>query len=297
MSQSLQWIAPDGTTINFTTDGSSDYKFLKAYDGFSMIPTSHITIRSPYLDGSAVQDTRIEERNVSFRIMIVADDLPELESNILALTRSLNPKLGTGVLVFTQDGGSIYALACRGNNTPSLSTTSRGRTWQEASIDLIAFNPFWYDPDPTVATLATLTGGFTFPLTSPFTFGTASPAITLNNPGDVSTPVTIAFYGDITNPSISFTAIVGGVSVTKTITATLTMSAGDSFIITTGPGSPTVRYLHGTSDDNGFEYISDASVLTLQIQPGDNVIDFSASAAIGADAYCGISFYPQYSGV
>lgn len=297
MSQSLQWIATDGTTIDFTTDSTSDYRFLKGYDGFAKIPVSHQVIRSPYIDGSFPINSRIDERMVSFRVRITGDDLPDLESNILTLTRALNPKLGTGLLIFTQEGGSEYALACRGNNTPNLSTSARGRTWQEAIIDLIAFNPFWYDPTPTVETLATFTGGFTFPLSSPFTFGTASETSTITNPGDVASPFTLTFNGEITDPHMDFTTIVDGVSVTKFIDVDLALGSGEQLVITTGPGAPTVRYLHGGTDDNGFQYISDDSTLTLTILPGDNILDFTSSASIGDDAFCEVSYYPQYSGV
>lgn len=297
MAQGLVFTPASGSAITFSTTDGATYKFLKAYDGFSKIPSSHQVIRSPYLDGSFPLNSRIDERYVSFDIMITASTMALLEAAILDLTTALNPKLGTGVLTYTQEGGTVYALNCRGNNTPSLSATVRGPTWQKATIDLIAFNPFWYNPTITSETLATFTGGFTFPLTSPYTFGTASETATITNNGNVASPFTLVFNGEIQNPTMTFTTVKDGVSTTKTIAATLTVAAGDTLTITTGPGAPVVTKVTSGTATNGFQYITSASDLTTQIEPGTNVLSFSSSTSIGATAYCQISFYEQFIGV
>jgi hypothetical protein len=291
MSQQLQWVTPDGlTTITFSRD-ALDYKLLREYDGFSKMSTTHQTFVSPYLDGSTPVNTKIEERHISFAIMINAVDLPTLEAQILALTQALNPKSGSGTLVYTQEGGAVYAITCRADNTPNLSTSVRGPTWQKATIDLIAFSPYWFDPVPVEENLAAFTGGMTSPITFPMTFGTATQQATVTNTGDVAAPCTITIHGAITNPRLD------NLTTGEYISATLTIAEGESLAIKTGPGAPTVRYLHGTSDDNGFQYLSDASTVTLLMEAGDNVLDFSASTSVGATAYCEVSFYPQFSGV
>jgi hypothetical protein len=296
MAQGLVFTPASGSAVTFSTTEGEIYKFLRAYDGFSKIPTSHQVIRSPYLDGSFPLNTRIDERMVSFSILITAATQALLDAAILDLTTALNPKLGTGVLTYTQEGGTVYALNCRANNTPSLST-SKGPTWQYATIDLIAFNPFWYNPTLTEETLATFAGGFTFPLTFPYTFGTASETATVTNGGNVASPFTLVFNGEIVNPVMTFTTVKDGVSTTKTISATLTIAAGDTLTITTGPGAPVVTKVTSGTATNGFQYIDSASDLTTQIEPGDNVLDFSSSSSIGATAYCSISFYEQFIGV
>ena len=297
MSQQLIFTPPSGDAITFNTAVGSTYKFLRAYDGFAKIPTSHQVIRSPYLDVAFPLNTRIDERYISFGIRISASTMPLLEAAILALTEALNPKLGTGVLTYTQEGGAVYALACRANNTPNLSLTSRGRTWQDATIDLIAFNPFWYDPTAEVVTLATFTGGFTFPLTSPFTLGTASEETTIDNPGSVASPFTLVIYGEVVNPNITFVTVKDGVTTTKTISATLTVAAGDTLTITTGPGAPVITKVTSGTATNGFQYMDSAADLTTQIEPGENVVSFASSTSIGATAYCTITYYKQYIGV
>lgn len=297
MAQGLVFTPASGDAITFSTTEGETYKFLRAYSGFATIPTTHQVIRSPYLDGSFPLNTRIDERTVSFDIMITASTQALLEAAILDLTTALNPKLGTGVLTYTQECGTTYALNCRGNNTPTLSATVRGATWQKATIDLIAFNPFWYNPTLTEETLATFAGGFTFPLTSPYTFGTASETATVTNNGNVASPFTLVFNGEIVDPVMTFTTVKDGVSTTKTISATLTIAAGDTLTVKTGPGAPTVTKVTSGTSTNGFQYIDSASDLTTQIEPGENVLDFSSSSSIGATAYCAISFYEQFIGV
>jgi hypothetical protein len=297
MSQQLVFTPPSGDPITFPTTVGSTYKFLRPYSGFAKIPTSHQVIRSPYLDVAFPETTRINERYVSFGIRISATTLPLLEAAILALTEALNPKLGTGVLTYTQEGGAVYALDCLANNTPDLSLNSRGRTWQDATIDLVAFNPFWYDPVPVTVVLATFTGGFTFPLTSPYTLGTASEETTIDNPGSVASPFTLVIYGEVVDPVITFTTIKDGVTTVKTISATLTVAAGDTLTITTGPGAPVITKVTSGTATNGFQYMDSVSDLTTQIEPGENVLSFASSASIGATAYCTVTYYKQYIGV
>ena len=290
MSQQVQWISPTGTTLTFSTAEGSALRFTRKYDGFGKINTDHQTFQSPLQDGITPVHTRIPERHISFEIKITAADLPSLEALELSLIQALNPMNGTGTLVYTQEGGSVYAIPCRGYNTPTFSTTERGPTWQQATLEFIAFYPFWISTTPITVPLAAFTGGFAEPLTSPFNFGLATNAATVTNIGDVACPAVIIFNGAITNPRLD------NLSTGEYIAAIMDLLSGEQIIITTGPGAPSVRYLHGTSNDNGFQYLSDDSIM-FWLQPGDNDLDFSASSSVGSDASMSLTFYPQFSGV
>jgi hypothetical protein len=134
-------------------------------------------------------------------------------------------------------------------------------------------------------------------LTSPYTLGTASEETTIDNPGSVASPFTLVIYGEVVDPVITFTTIKDGVTTVKTISATLTVAAGDTLTITTGPGAPVITKVTSGTATNGFQYMDSVSDLTTQIEPGENVLSFASSASIGATAYCTVTYYKQYIGV
>ena len=292
MSQQVQWISPNGATLTFSTAEGAQYRFTKKYDGFSKHNTDHQCFQSPLQDGITPVHTRIAERHISFEVIISCpqSNLVLLESLVLQMVQAFYPQPGTGTLIYTQESGKQYGIACRGSNTPNLSMGQRGPTWQQVTIDLIAFWPYWVSTTPTIKSLNSFTGGFQEPIGTPFDFGLATETETVVNGGDVPTPAVITFNGSITNPRLDNLTTGEYISITKTL------GSGEQLIITTGPGSPSVRYIHGGVNDNGFQYIDDDTIFFM-LQPGNNILDFSASAAVGTDAAMTIEYYDQFSGV
>jgi hypothetical protein len=165
------------------------------------------------------------------------------------------------------------------------------------TIDLIAFDPFWYLYPNTIEYFGAGVP-VVFPYVFPWMFPGSDPSKTLTNLGNVPTGVTIQVDGEITNPSISRTYInSSGVSVTETLAFTLTMTAGEVLTITTEFGNKTITLLHDdrTYDTNPFQYLDSGSVF-WQMVPGDNLVTVSSSA-IEAGTMTSIEYASRYSGV
>jgi len=292
------WYSPAGVEIDFTTDDTATYKLLLGYDGISKIPCTHETQQAPYQDGLDWQGAHIDPREVSFDVLVSAPDLENLRVAIRNLTMALNPLAGPGWLVVTmEDGITEYSLKCIGNNTPSVNPRNRTGTKQYVTIDLIAFNPFFYSY-PSESTYFGAGTPVVFPFAMPWTFPVSTPTQNITNAGDVPAEATIIVSGAITNPTItrSYTDNYG-VTVSESLAFTLTMTAGEVLTITTGFGKNTITLLHDTGvyDTNPFQYLN-ANPKFWSLMPGDNLVSVTSSA-ISTGTSTGIEHASKYSGI
>ena len=113
--------------------------------------------------------------------------------------------------------------------------------------------------------------------------------ITINNAGNVDTPILITFSGEITDPVITNNTTGESLTIVKTI------NDGDTLIINTAFGSKSVQILSGGVYSNAFEYV-DPSSKFWQLVPGENDISYSATSE-GANAKGQLQYYQRYSGV
>lgn len=285
----LKWISPDGTEIEFSRD-ATDYKLQRNYSGLSDVPAIHQPTQAPYQDGQTLIDSVLDVREINFEIMIMAEDLETLQSQIRALSSAFNPKKGSGILSYTNEAGAEYWCYCIGNRTPKLSTSDRGLTWQRAYIDLIAHDPYWYSGTPNIKYLSSITTDF-FPFDISGNFlGWNSSTEIVTNSGDVAAPVTISIAGECVDP------ILTNVTTGEAISIDLSMSAGDLFVITTGYGNKTaVYYPSGGTSENGFPYLLSTSVL-WSLALGDNTITLT-NTSIAEGTYVSIEWREKYVGV
>ena len=283
------FVPASGSSIVFEKNAAT-YRLLKSYDGMSIELVTHLTQTAPYQQGQTRIDTRFEPREISFDIMIQAASLELLQAAVKDLAASLNPLLGTGHLLYEYEDGTTYTIHSIGNNTPTISPSNRGLTWQHAKIDLVCFDPFWYSSPPEIVYFEASGNAF-FPLDISSNFLGANGATnTLTNTGDVETPVTILISGEITNPVLTNT------TTDQSMNITLVMSAGDTFLITTAFGNKTATYTpSGGAAENGFKYF-DADSVFWQLNPGDNVVTLS-DLTIGSGCIVSIEWENRYSGV
>lgn len=292
----LRWYSPSGVEIEFSRT-SETYRLLKAYDGFSVAPITHLTRQAPFQHGATRINSHFEPREVSFDVRVTAPTLEDLQYAIRVLATALNPLPGEGTLVYTQEDGSEYVLYCIGNNTPNVSASDRTGTSQLVTINLIAYDPFWYSYPDSIAYFGA-GAPVVFPFSLPWMFPTSTPAQVLTNLGNVATDVTIITSGAITNPEYVRTYTDAyGVTTTETLAFTLTMTAGEVLTITTDPDNLTITLLHdnGTYDANPFQYLN-ADPAFWQLVPGDNIVGVNSSA-ISAGTETRIQYASRFSGV
>jgi hypothetical protein len=252
---------------------------------------------APYFDGEGIYDETLAPRDILFEYHLISDSNAARDLLIQTLKTAFNPKDKLGLLTLTLGGGILRSIWCIPNGEPyCLPGTARRPTRQIVQVKLRAPRPFFFDPEIKTATLASFSGGLSFPFRTPWTFGTASSTVTITNNGNVPTPVIITFHGDLTNPRVDITNIKDGIETTKFIKAVMTLAAGEVLRIDTSLGQHKVEYIVGSSNTNGFQYLDSESEF-FWLMPGDNLISFSSSSAIGASATCSIEYFEQYIGV
>ena len=293
----LTLYSPAGVQIEFSST-SEKYTLLRSVDGLSNPPGSPITRKAPYQDGSKLIDYRYEEREISFEIMVRGASREDLEYNKRVLSTALNALPGAGSLVITQEDGSDYMIYCVANgSTPHYSPSVHGDTYQRATIDLIAPDPFIYSYPNSITYFGAGTS-VVFPYQFPWQFPTSTPAQVCTNAGNLSSGVTIIVSGAITNPSISRTYTEpDGTVVTETLAFTLTMTAGEKLTITTGPGNKTITLLHDDDsyDSNPFQYL-DSGYVFWQMVPGENSVAVT-SAAIDSATTTSVEWASKFTGL
>lgn len=288
----LIWAASDGTTITLSKD-STDYRLLKPYSGFSEAPVTHQTVKSPYQDGESLIDSRLDPREISIPIMIIADTLTSLQAKVRALSKALNPLLGSGTLLFDYENGTRYRLTCIGDGTPQMDPSNRSATHQACIINLIAHQPFWESDTLNREDFMAAATDF-FPFSFPFLLGAENPSGTVTNSGDVSTPVTISIVGEVQDPCLT-RSITGETDVSMNIS--ITMTATERFVIVTGPGNPSATYYKsdGTIETGAFSYFDPDSVFWY-LEPGDNTVTLT-NVSIAAATYVSVEWRDRYVGV
>ena len=178
--QKLVWINSKETEINLT---SGDYGITE-WEGFSACDLEVQTQNVPFQDGSVFLDALLNNRELSVTLAI--NDGKDLEKRYRLrreLISALNPKLGEGYLIYTNDFISkrIKCLA----QMPVFPTHNSDKAGTpKASLSWTACDPYWEDVEE-----------------SKFSY-IAPKQVTINNEGDVPTQLKIELFSAITNPSI-----------------------------------------------------------------------------------------------
>jgi photosystem II stability/assembly factor-like uncharacterized protein len=179
--QKLVWINSKGTEINLT---SGDYGITE-WEGFSACDVEVQTQNVPFQDGSVFLDALLNNRELSVTLAI--NDGKDLEKRYRLrreLISALNPKLGEGYLIYTNDFISkrIKCLA----QMPVFPTHNSDKAGTpKASLSWTACDPYWEDLEETEVLIKK---------------GTVS---VIENNGDLKTPIQIKILnGNIENPII-----------------------------------------------------------------------------------------------
>lgn len=282
------WVSPDSTQIEFSKD-SGTYRLLKTYDGISTSPVVHQSVSAPYQDGATLMDSRFAPRNILFDVMVTAPTLTALQAATAALARALNPLEGEGYLLFEYENGTTYKIRAIGNNTPKVSPTVRGTTYQLVTVALICYDPFWYGSPPNICYFDT-SENLVYPFAYPFALPANGATQTITNDGNVQSPATIVFEGPLTNPGLY------NETTDTSFNVTLTLTAGETLTITTAFGNKTATMVHDDgAEENAFQYFDPDSVLWM-IQPGENIITLVYSS-IGEGSKTSILWEDRYSAI
>ena len=177
--QKLVWQNANGDTLDLT---SGSYGITE-WEGFS---NSSLNIQSqqvPFQDGAVFLDALIEPRELSVTLAMQDNNDLELRYQLRReLIHKLNPKLGEGYLVYTNDFIS-KRIKCVAQIPLFETHNSNDSGTPKASLSWVANEPYWEDLEETVVVISGLN--------------------TIQNNGDVSAQVEIIIPSGTTNPAIA----------------------------------------------------------------------------------------------
>lgn len=179
--QKLVWQNANGEEIDLTKDPFGITK----WEGFSNTGLNIQTQTVPFSDGAVYLDALLNQRELSVTLAINDEnDLYkryELKRKLIAV---LNPKMGEGYLIYTNDYLS-KRIKCVAQLPVFPTKNSDTKGTQKASLTWVACEPYWEDIEETEITIDE--GG----------------SVLIENVGDIPTPIKVELFNyDSINPEL-----------------------------------------------------------------------------------------------
>lgn len=287
----LRWISAEETEIIIETpsaDSLNPQYIYQTHSGFGGADSEISSQRGAYQDGEILKSVYLTARRLSIQFYIIADSLRNIQVRRRLISRIFNSRAGLGTLIWTQEDGTEYAISCIADSGSPSFTSDWSDKWQHVIVDFVAPDPCWYAYPTTEMHLAGLSGGAVFPAEFPIEFATQGATRVVENLGGIPAPIRISIAGPITNP------VLENLTTGQKLELTLDVASGESVEIDTTYGALYCRHIatDGTQT-NAMPYLSDDSEF-WQIEPGENVITYSATSG---SAEVMITFASRYTGV
>ena len=179
--QKLVWLNGNNDTIDLTKEPYG----VTEWNGFSSVELNVQSQQVPFQDGSVFLDALLNNRELSVTLAIHDEnDLEKRYRLRRELIHNLNPKLGEGYLIYTNDYIS-KRIKCIAKVPVFPTKNSNTRGTPKASLAWTACNPYWEDLEEKEVTFKV----DEFPV--------------IKNEGDVPAQMEIDFFtNNVKNPSI-----------------------------------------------------------------------------------------------
>lgn len=245
-------------------------------------------------DGCNAEDALLEPRQISLQVTIRTRDREKLYQLRRKIFRIINPKTynpktgkrGELLLYYTND---YKKYRIYGRVEDSVDFASRKANHDKTTISFLCVDPYWLDEHNSLEDIKNTSGGLTFPLVLPTTFGNTFYYKNIDNKGDTDTPVKIIYTGPAVNPKITNKTTGEFIKVNRTI------DEAERLVIDTGDGRQTVNLEtpHGTIDV--YNDI-DINSTFFNLIVGKNLIEYSSDSEISKDTVS-IEYVNRYTGV
>lgn len=240
---------------------------LEKIEGTGAPPLDIRSTKSPYQDGSSFVSAQFSDRDIAITGFIKSNKKQDMYERRRELIRILNPKLGPGKLVYSNDARS-YAITAIAEESPVFN--DRYVANQMFYLNFVANDPYWRDENQTVKGLRFEAGGLTFPLRLPTQFAFAAYRGNFMNTGDVETPVEIRYQGPALNP------IVESETTGEFIKVNYELTEHDTLIINTEFGNKRVEVVNADGTRTNVFHWIDLGSTFFQLQPGQNVLKYGS---------------------
>ena len=262
-----------------------NYNVIKI-EGLNPPPATINMSANTTMDGSSVNATKLESRNLVIYVVIEGD----IEANRIQLYNYF-PIKKTVTLYYSNGTRDVYI-----EGVVELIECDLFSNRQVAQISLICPNPYFKDVEFVVTNFSEISSEFEFPF-SIAESGIAFSEITQNirksivNASDVETGVEITLYatGTVVNP------VIYDVMRRTHMRLNFTMLTSDTVVINTNAGEKSITLIRSGVSSNALGYLQqDSSWFTLL--SGDNVFAYDAESGI-SDLQLTFKANILYSGV
>lgn len=300
MTHRLEYVSADRSiTISFDPNAESGpYMLLSNPRGIIRQPSSALSRRAPSQRGSTLTDILIGERSIPISVAILAASDSEYWNRREALVDALvvEPKDVTGgvpaagyLKLYRPGGLPTLQIPVVPDNSPQ----EAGRPDPFSLIVDIEFKAnqaYWEEEVQQSVQLAQAVGGFTFPMTFPFSPVSNNVQQTIVNAGNVATPILGRMYGGFTNGRLT------NVTTGEVLTYTGVVAAGDYIEIDTSFGRKRVEQVTAAGvRTNVMQNITVTTSKFWQLRRGPNVIKFDADVNPSGSAV--VLYQQRYAGV
>ena len=210
--QKLVWQNANGDTVDLT---SGNYGITE-WEGFSNAGLNVQSQQVPFQDGAVFLDALIEPRELSVTLAMQDNNNLELRYQLRReLIHILNPKLGEGYLIYTNDFTS-KRIKCIPQIPLFQNKNSNDSGTPKASLAWTACEPYWEDLEETVVNLE------------------SGRSYTIENEGDVKLGIKFnGLFSAVTNPMIK--------NITQNKTIKINGNVEEGLYINTNLGEKTVN--------------------------------------------------------
>jgi len=246
MPEQFVWTSGDGATTIDLTDESAGYSVNAAGTaGLRSVGYELTTTRYAGIDGEAVNAIHATPNEPTLGLLVEADGEADLRAKIRGLVRAMRPKVGAGTLTVSNETGDSRSLICYcTDGLPGQEDTSSilVGSWWRAALKFYAPDPWWLGDQQTISVGLGVGSNF-FPM----------PPVSLA-PSSVQGQFKVDL-SDSDSPAFPVWTIIGpGSSLVLTnnttghsLTVNQSLTAGQSLVIDTRPGSQSVRLGDGTN--------------------------------------------------
>jgi hypothetical protein len=273
------------------TIGNSAPYWLKELNGVSGVTVNIEEQKAPFQDGTTHLSENFNNRFFNIVGVIRTYSDSELNDKKRELSSVFNPKLESTLTYTNGDYTKKITVWCE--QTVLFSSTDKGNGYQTFLVNLRAHEPFWLDETISGEIMSLVIPAFKFTLAfDPYiTFGEkGNNRTTIDNVGDVETPVRIEFEGPATNPKIT------NETTGEFVKVNTVLNTGEKLIITTDFGNKKVIFVDVSGNESNSFGLIDLNSKFFQLQIGENEISYSADVGT-TTAEVLIQWYNRFLGL
>lgn len=262
--------------------------------GLDTIPVTKITRRGYRQEGQKRVTSIADPRPISFNVTQMADNVEDMyryrRELIAALQKDYDYECEyENDYIHVRFTASVVVPPAFESNQAKLGTK------KTCTVSMELDDPYLYAMEEIVTPMMVETPELYFPLVIPeegiIIASMSSKRVTINNPGDVDTPVRIVFLGGSTNPSIT------NLTTGQIIKVNREIASANILEITTGYGNKRVWIYDAEGNKvNASHYIDSDITEYWSLVPGENELAYDADS--GTDSAQVIVYWtPRLSGV